>query len=52
MGDPFRDGMNNSEIAELFCASEGLVRYRRNATGTDVQLNRTRTLYSRYYSRS
>lgn len=32
--------MTNQGIAEHFCASEALVRFRRNATGVDIQQRR------------
>lgn len=37
-----RQRMNNQQIAQLFGASEALVRFRRNTTGVDVQLTRYR----------
>jgi len=37
-----QEGMNNSEIGECYCASEQMVRYRRNVTGVNKQLEHMR----------
>lgn len=42
-----RHGMNEAQLAEYFGASQDLVQYRRNVTGIDVQLIRTRKLTQR-----